>query len=260
MVRRGDSGLGNERERPRVRVRILGTKRERVSHLARRETFPPGSPREPARFFSPLTVSARPHQHLRDPFAVFSFPPPPRTAASASSTLTSTSAAVGLALQSFSRQNGTRSFATRGYLLDAASGHAYLPLSTASARLPPVSPAVLSKGDRPPHAAANATHPSDHTSTRSSRSHVDGQSHNSGARKGAVHSAAAHSCAARASLRSRTATRAGRALPKSMSTARRPPSAAGSASRRTFPGLRSRCATGRRGARACTAVRGRSGE
>ena len=71
MVRRSDSGLGNERERPRVRVRILGTKRERVSHLARRETFSAGvAARTRALFFpshrlsSPPPAPARPLRRL----------------------------------------------------------------------------------------------------------------------------------------------------------------------------------------------------
>ena len=83
-----------------------------------------------------------------------------------------------------------------------------------------------------------------------------GASHSSGALNGAVHPAAASSCSATASWRLRTWTRAGRAEPKSISTARsnffvprddpRDRARAGSlgsrVSRRTFPGLRSRWA------------------
>ena len=122
------------------------------------------------------------------------------------STLSLTSVAVGRSFQSLFSAYLTTSLTSAGYFLVAASGQAYFPLITANARLPPACPIEYSNGLRPPAHAANTVHPSDHTSTRSSKSHCDGVSHSSGARKGAVHSAAADSCCASASRRSRTCT------------------------------------------------------
>ena len=85
-------------------------------------------------------------------------------------------------------------------------------------------------------------HPRLHTSTRSSTLASLGQSHSSGARKGAVLSRSASSWSCNASCLDVTARRATLAEPKSMSTAFIPPRCEASSitdSNSTLPGLTS---------------------
>ena len=118
----------------------------------------------------------------------------PRSALSARSSASRAATASGLPAASLESIASIAALVSAPYANSAHSPHRYLPLSTARARLPPVSPVDDSNGDRPPAVSEKSAHPRLHASHAAPSTITSlGQSQSSGALNGAVLSRSASS-------------------------------------------------------------------